>query len=238
MSSTAPRVLVFADSLAFYGPDGPLPADDPRLWPTIAAARLGGTLESFAGVGWTAREAYFSLAGDPRVWPLLPDIDALVLAVGSMDTLPSPLPSYLRQGIRYLRPDGLRRAVRRGYLGAQPVLSRALRGWPRALPSGLSVSYLDKTLCGIRTLRPGLPCVAVLPAVHRARSYGLIHTGKLPARRAITAWARRRSVTLVDLEAITGEHVLSGAGNDDGMHWGWAGHRAAGAGFAAALRAA
>jgi hypothetical protein len=28
--------------------------------------------------------------------------------------------------------------------------------------------------------------------------------------------------------ALTSEHVLSGAGNPDGMHWGWAGHAAVG----------
>ena len=45
------------------------------------------------------------------MWAQLPKADVLVLAVGSMDTLPSPLPTYLREGLRYLRPDPLRRWV-------------------------------------------------------------------------------------------------------------------------------
>src|SRR5262245_55003306 len=139
-----PTLLVFGDSLSFHGPDGPYPADDPRLWPNVAATALGGTAELVAGSGWTARDAYWALAGDPRVWSLLPKADVLVLAVGSMDTLPSPLPTYLRQGLRYLRPDSLRRWARRTYLAAQPSLSRVTRGRPAALPSSLTVRYLDR----------------------------------------------------------------------------------------------
>ena len=30
-----------ADSLAYYGPTGGLPADDPRIWPNIVASQLG-----------------------------------------------------------------------------------------------------------------------------------------------------------------------------------------------------
>ena len=125
----APILLMFGDSLSFHGPDGPYPADDERLWPNLAAAALGGRTELFAGSGWTARDAFWALAGDPRVWAMLPKADVLVLAVGSMDTLPSPLPTYLREGLRYLRPDPLRRCVRTRYLAAQPWLARAT---PRA----------------------------------------------------------------------------------------------------------
>ena len=36
-----PTLLVFADSLSYYGPTGGLPADDPRIWPNIVASQLG-----------------------------------------------------------------------------------------------------------------------------------------------------------------------------------------------------
>jgi hypothetical protein len=219
-----PTVLVFADSLAFHGPVDPMPADDPRLWPNIVAARLGGRALLFAGAGWTAREAWWALAGDPNVWASLPKIDALVLAVGSMDTLPSPLPTYLRTGIRYLRPDRLRRLARQGYGKAQPVLAKALGGQPVALPPALTVRYLDNTLNAIRSLRPDLPAVAILPATHRAPAYGYVHTGYRPAAAAIGAWGASRDVPLLDLAALTRDHVFRGDGNPDGMHWGWAGH--------------
>lgn len=227
-----PNLLVFADSLAYYGPDGALPADDPRLWPNVAARRLGGAAELFAGVGWTARDAWWSLTGDPRVWPQMHRVDVLVLAVGSMDTLPSPLPSYLRLGIRYLRPAALRRAARRGYLAAQPALARLSGGRPVALPPGLTVAYLERCLSGVRSLRPDLPVVAVLPPTHRAESYGYVHSGFEPARAAIRSWADRRGVPLVDLYELTCDHVLGRHGNADGMHWGWPAHQAVGSAFA------
>src|SRR5262249_34960702 len=116
------RILVLADSLAFHGPQHAEPASEPRLWPNVAAAELGGDAELLAGFGWTAREAWWALTGDPRVWAAMPSIDAVVLGVGSMDTLPSPLPTYLRVGLRYLRPDAVRRRARAAYVAAQPGL--------------------------------------------------------------------------------------------------------------------
>lgn len=223
---------MFGDSLSFHGPDGPHPADDPRLWPNVAATALGGRTELFAGFGWTARDAFWALAGDPRVWSLLPKADVLVLAVGSMDTLPSPLPTYLREGLRYLRPDALRRFVRARYLAAQPWLAKATRGRPVALPATLTVQYLDRTLGSIRALRPDLPAVGVLPPVHRAASYGLVHTGRTATVRALRLWAARSGVPLLDLADLVGDHVLSGQGNPDGIHWGWEGHARVGAALA------
>lgn len=227
-----PTLLVFADSLAFHGPGDPMPADDPRLWPNIAAAGLGGRARLFAGAGWTAREAWWSLTGDPNVWASMPVVDAVVLAVGSMDTLPSPLPTFLRNGIRYLRSDRLRRTVRRGYGRVQPVLSELLGGRPVALPPAVTVRYLDQCLAAVRALRPDLPVFGILPATHRAASYAFVHTGHRPATDAIRAWGLRRDVPLLDLTALTGAHVLSGQGNPDGMHWGWPGHAAVGAAMA------
>jgi diglucosylglycerate octanoyltransferase len=227
-----PTLLVFGDSLSFHGPDGPYPADEERLWPNLAAAALGGRTELFAGSGWTARDAFWALAGDPRVWPVLPRADLLVLALGSMDALPSPLPTYLREGMRYLRPDSLRRFVRARYQAVQPRLARATRGRPVALPAGLTVRYLDKMLGSIRALRPELPAVGVLPPVHRASSYAEVYTGRVEAVRAIRAWGERAGVPLLDLAELVGEHVLSGRGNPDGMHWGWEGHERVGVALA------
>lgn len=231
----APRLLVFGDSLSFHGPDGAHAADDPRLWPNVAAATLGGRAELVAGFGWTARDAWWSLIGDPRVWADLHHADVVVLAVGGMDTLPSPLPTYLRSGLRYLRPARLRRVARKAYLAAQPRLAVALRGRPTALPPRLTVHYLDTAVGALRVLRPDLPIVGVLPSVHRAASYGLVHTGREPAVRALTAWGRSAGVPMLDLAAVVGEHVLGGHGNPDGMHWGWDGHRLVGEAMAGLL---
>ena len=224
----APHLLVFGDSLSFHGPEGPCPADDARLWPNVAAAGLDGHADLVAGIGWTARDVWWSLTGDPRVWADLGRTDAVVLAIGSMDTLPSPLPTYLRTGLRYLRPDGVRRVVRGAYLAAQPKLSVALRGRPAVLPAKLTVHYLDQSVAALRALRPELPIFGMLPSVHRAAAYGGVHTARPAAEAAMRAWGERAGVPLLDLKEVVGEHVLSGAGNPDGMHWGWAGHAAVG----------
>ncbi|PPK69074.1 SGNH/GDSL hydrolase family protein [Actinokineospora auranticolor] len=228
----APTVLLFGDSLSFHGPDGPHPSDDPRIWPNLAMSAVGGQVELFAGFGWTARDAYWSLVGDPRVWTVVPHVDILVLAVGGMDTLPSPLPTYLRLGIRYLRPDGLRRRVREAYLAAQPWLARVTRGRPVALSAPLSVRYLNDIVVAIRALRPDLPVVVMLPSVHRAAAYGNVHTGRERAVAMVSAWAARSGVNVFDVAEVVRAHVLGGHGNPDGMHWGWDGHRLVGAAMA------
>ncbi|RZQ60416.1 diglucosylglycerate octanoyltransferase [Amycolatopsis suaedae] len=231
-----PRLLVFGDSLSFHGPDGPCAADEPRLWPNVTAAALGGSADLVAGIGWNARDLWWTLTGDPRVWADLHRADVVVLAIGSMDTLPSPLPTYLRIGLRYLRPDPLRRTVRAAYLAAQPRLAVALRGRPAVLPPKLTVRYLDTSVGALRVLRPDLPIVGILPSVHRAPSYGGVHAVRPVTAAAMAGWARRAGVPLLDLAAVVGDHVLGGHGNADGMHWGWAGHAAVGAAMADLVR--
>lgn len=229
-------LLILGDSLTFHGPADALPADDPRLWPNVAAARLSGRAELFARMGWTARDAWWALIRDPRIWALLPEIDVLVLAVGSMDTTPSPLPTALREGLRYVRPPWLRRRLRDAYLASQPSLSRWSGGRPVALPPRLTVHYLDRCLRAVRVVHPGLSVVGVLPAVHRAASYGFAHGGHRQAVAAMRAWAESTGVPLLDLPALVGEHIRTGQGNPDGMHWGFAAHTAVGDGLAELLR--
>ncbi|TQM09529.1 diglucosylglycerate octanoyltransferase [Pseudonocardia kunmingensis] len=236
-----PVLLVLGDSLAFHGPQRPEPADEPRLWPNVAAAALGGRAEIAAGTGWTARHAWHALTSDPRVWAVLPSVEALVLGVGGMDTLPSPLPTALRELIPAVRPDPLRRVVRGAYLRAQPVLARTFAaalpgGGPVALPPRLTVRYLQRCCDAVRAVRPGLPVVAVLPPPHRAACYSSVHPGRPAAERATRAWARSAGVALLDLPALVGAHVLGGHGNPDGMHWGWEAHAAVGAACAGLLR--
>jgi diglucosylglycerate octanoyltransferase len=242
-SSSGPVLLVLGDSLSFHGPQRAEPADEPRLWPNVAAAELGGRAELVAGIGWTTRHAWRALISDPRVWSLLPAADALVLGVGGMDSLPSPLPTALRELIPVLRPERVRRSARAGYRRAQPLLARTFAavlpgGGPVALPPRLTVDHLERCRSAVLTIRPGLPVVAVLPPPHRAAGYGGVHPGRLAAERATREWADARGVRLLDLPALVGEHVLGGHGNPDGMHWGWEAHAVVGAACAALLRAA
>lgn len=219
-----PVLLVLGDSLAHHGPERAHPADHPQIWPVLAAAQMGWRLELVARIGWTSRDAWWALTQDPRVWAAVPRAGAVVLAVGGMDSLPSPLPTALREGLRYVRPPTLRRAVRRAYLAAQPRL--APLGRPVALPPRLSVDYLEQCRAALQGLRPELPVIGTLPSVHHSPAYGSVHKGRPAAERALRAWSRERDVPMVDLAAAVGPHMGAGGANPDGMHWGWAGHRA------------
>ncbi len=222
--SARPVLLVIADSLSYFGPKGGLPADHPRIWPNLVAAELDWDVELVARIGWTCRDAYWALIGDPRVWAAVPRAGAVVFAVGGMDTLPSPLPTALRELIRYVRPPALRRVVRATYNWLQPKLSKL--GRPVALPPKVSVDYLEQSRTALAQLRPDLPFVAVLPSVHDCAAYGRVHSGRPRAVEALRAWSGRTSVPLVDLGEAVRENIFSGEANPDGIHWGWDGHTA------------
>jgi hypothetical protein len=213
-SERRPTLLVFADSLAYYGPTGGLPADDPRIWPNIVAAQLGWDLELIGRIGWTCRDIWWAATQDPRAWAALPRAGAVVFATCGMDSLPSPLPTALRELIRY---------VREGYGWVQPRLSTVARA---ALPPHLSAEYLEMTRGAIDFNRPGIPIVASLPSVHIADTYGKAHHGRAGTVAAIADWADQYDVPLVDLKAAVGEQVMSGRGNPDGIHWNFEAHQA------------
>nr|WP_280337658.1 diglucosylglycerate octanoyltransferase [Nocardia wallacei] len=219
-----PVLLVLADSLAYFGPKGGLAADDPRIWPNLVAAELDWDVELVARIGWTCRDAHWALIGDPRVWAAVPRAGAVVFATGGMDSLPSPLPTALRELIRYVRPPALRRRVRTGYQWLQPRLSKL--GRPVALPPHVSVGYLEQSRNALAQLRPELPIIGVLPSVHDCDAYGRVHTGREPAVRALRAWSETSGVPLVDLAEAVRDNIFHGDANPDGIHWGWEGHTA------------
>lgn len=222
MSSEQRSLLILGDSLSYYGPAGGLPADDPRIWPNLAAARLGLRAQLFARVGWTSRDAWWALTQDPQVWAAIPRADAVVIAVGGMDSLPSPLPTAVREQLRYLRPPALRRAARSVYQQMQPLLSPL--GWPMALPPRLTAEYLEDIRAAVAAVRPGLPIVAMLPAVHNSKYYGHAHPGRARTVRAVTQWAGEHGVPLMDVAAAVGSDLRAGVANPDGIHWGFTAH--------------
>ncbi|OZC91678.1 lysophospholipase [Rhodococcus sp. 06-412-2C] len=233
-TAVRPTLLVLADSLSYYGPEGGLPVDDPRLWPNLVAAELGWTVDLVARIGWTSRDAWWALTQDPRVWAAIPRAGAVVFAIGGMDSLPSPLPTALREQIRYIRPPALRRVVRAGYQAVQPVLSHL--GWPVALPPRLSVDYLEQARAALAYVRPELPVVGTYPSVHRCDAYGRVHSGREPAVRALRAWSTDKDVPMVDLADAVRPNIESENANPDGIHWGWDAHRAVAEAMLEALR--
>lgn len=215
-------LLVFCDSLSYYGPAGGLPADDPRIWPNIVASQLDWDVELIGRIGWTCRDVWWAAIQDPRAWASLPRAGAVIFATSGMDSLPSPLPTAVRELIRYVRPPWLRRWARAGYGWLQPRLSPVARP---ALPPHLSVDYLEQTRFAIDFNRPGIPIVASIPSVHIAQAYGKSHRWRDATVVAISEWGRQHLVPIVDLKAAVGDEIMSGRGNPDGIHWNFEAHR-------------
>lgn len=235
----AARVLVLADSLAFHGPERAELLTEPRLYPNVLARALGARVDVVARMGWTARDAWWAMTRDPAVYSLLlPRAGAVVLAVGGMDYLPAVLPTYLREGIAYLRPAPVRRAVRWAYRHCQPAGARLTGGRWRTLPQRLTDGYLSRCVYGVRTLHPGVPVIGVLPPPHDASFYGRVTTGYRPAVAAARAWGEREGVVMIDLPSIVAPALASGCCNPDGMHWGWRVHADVGEAMAVAIRVA
>jgi hypothetical protein len=232
-------VLVLGDSLTFHGPEQPHPLTDARLYPNVMAAALGTDVRAdvVARPGWTARDAWWALTKDPRVWgELVPRADALVLGVGQMDHLPAALPTWLREGIPYVRPGSLRRRVRDGYRVASPWVIRVSGGRLRQLPQAATDHYLGRIVQAVHHFRPGIPVVLLGPSPHAAPSYPS-HRQHDPAVAAATRWADTNAVGLVDLDPIVGPSLRAGTGNPDGMHWAWEVHQGIGLAVAAELLA-
>ncbi|HET8616316.1 MAG TPA: diglucosylglycerate octanoyltransferase [Actinomycetales bacterium] len=220
------RLLVLGDSLTYHGPAGPELTTERRLWPNLVAERLGTRTDLVARQGWTARDVWWAVTKDPVVWSvLLPRAGALVIAVGGMDALPASIPTYLREGIAYVRPGPLRRRVRRTYRRAHPRVAALWGGRLRVLPQSATDHYLSRVVNGVRHYRPDLPVVALTPPPWRSADYPPHRTHR-PSLVAARSWADREGVRLADVEAVVRAMHDRDAGNADGLHWDWSTHAA------------
>jgi lysophospholipase L1-like esterase len=231
------RILLIGDSLAFHGPEHVEPVTEPRLYPNVLAAELGAEVDVLAELGWTARNAWWVLTRSPYVYSaLLPRADVVVLAVGNTDQLPASLPTYLRDGIAYLRPGWLRRPVRQAHHRVHPYVVRVTGGRLRVLGQPATDHYLTRCVRGIRELWPGKRVVGMVPPPYDAGYHGHVSRPHAAAATAARAWAAREQVPMVDADAIITSYLATGRMNPDGMHWDWEGHRAVGEAFADLLR--
>ena len=167
-----------------------------------------------ADIWWAATQ-------DPRSWAALPRAGAVIFATSGMDSLPSPLPTALREMIRYVRPPWLRRWVRDGYGWLQPRFSPVARS---ALPPELTVEYLEMTRGAIDFNRPGIPIVACLPSVHIAAPTDA-HTAP-GDRRGDHRLGGRASHATGGPQRSGRRKILGGRGNPDGIHWNFEAHGA------------
>ncbi len=235
------HVLVLGDSLTFHGPQGIVSPSDPRLFPNIAAAhlalKLGAPVEVdlVAREGWTSRDAWWALTKDPVVFGIyLPRASAVIIEVGGMDQLPAVIPTYLREGMPYLRPGGLRRRTRRLYRNLAPKIVGRTGGLMRQLPQSATDRYLTRIVQAVRAISGDIPIVAVTPSPYNSRYYPSqkYHHN---ARTSAFSWAAFLGVPLVDIENHVLAGLASGAANPDGMHWAWETHHRVGSELAREL---
>ncbi|MFM9048801.1 MAG: GDSL-type esterase/lipase family protein [Actinomycetota bacterium] len=216
------HLLVIGDSLAFHGPERAVPPSDPRLYPQVAGARLDMPVDLVARQGWTARDGWWALTKDPVVWgDYLPRAEALLIGVGGMDQLPTPVPTWLRDSIPYLRQSRVRRTARDALRRATPPMARRVNGPFRTLPQAATDRYLTRMVQGVRALRPGLPIALLSPPPWTGPYYPSTHF-HAAAVVAARAWAAREGVAYVDVEPLVTPHL--GRCNPDGMHWSWEVH--------------
>jgi hypothetical protein len=235
-------VLVIADSLCFHGPNKPELLTHPDLFPnrlgTELTERLGRPVEvdTVTKFGMTARDAWWAMTKDPRVYSiLLRDASAVVLAVGNMDQLPAAIPTYLRSGIDYIRPDWLRHRVAAAFHKAHPRIVKLHGARLRVLPQKVTDSYIEMCVNGVRHYHPGAVVVGNVPPRHASDYYAQATHGHAPAQLAMRNLAARLDLPVVELEPIVGPNRDAGRNNPDGMHWGWETHAEVGKAYADVL---
>ncbi len=155
----------------------------------------------FGRIGWTSRDVWWALTQDPNIWATVPLADVVVLAFGGMDSLPSPLPTALREQIRYVRPSRLRQLVRAAYSWVQPRGSRL--GWPLALPPKVTVEYLEKIRGALTQLRPDIRSSCACRRRTTAPTTATC-TPANPTTAAIARWADAHDLPVVDFYPVAG----------------------------------
>ncbi len=216
------HLLVLGDSLAFHGPQRAESPGDPRLYPQVAGRMLEADVDVVARQGWTARDAWWALTKDPVVWgTYLPRASFLLIGVGGSDQLPTPVPTWVRESIPYVRSSRIRRTAREGLLRVTPALARSVGGPFRMLPQAATDRYLSRMVQAVRLLRPDLPIALLAPAPWTGPYYPSARTHG-PALAAARDWARREGVPCVEIESLVGPRLATC--NPDGMHWSWEVH--------------
>ena len=218
------RLVVIGDSLAFHGPVGPLPLVDHRLYPNRVATHLADrtgapwTATVVARAGWCMRDVWLALRKDVHLQQqVLLGADAVVLAVGSADSLPVGVPRGLLAAVPFVRPVGLRRGMRRQIDRIHPHVVRLTGARMRWTPAGTYEHCWGASVDGIRLFAGDAPLCAVLPALHAGPYYARSNRHQRDVAERTRRLAAAREVPLVDLGALTAPWL--DRFNPDGLHW-------------------
>lgn len=223
------RLVVVGDSTSFTDDVGPKLPTDKALYPNIVAARIESAIERpvavnvLARAGTDVREAWRAVAKDRHAqFEVLMGADAVVVGIGSIDHAPAGVPAVVETMIPYLRPEGVRRFVRKNVYRAHPFLVRATGGRFTHTPPGEFERLYDTVLFLVRSLARGAAGVALGPTSHRSRYYGKGHP-TLRARETLQREiAERHGFPFVSAWDIVEPHADKL--NPDGIHWPHAAH--------------
>ena len=152
-----------------------------------------------------------------------------------MDQLPAAVPTYLRDGIPYVRPAALRRRVRDGYRIMSPPILSLSRGWLRQLPRNATDHCLGRIAQVVRHFNADIPVVLVAPGVHRSPAYPSDRHHE-PALLAARRWADKHQTGYLEIDDLVLPSLLDGTANPDGIHYSWRTHELIGHGVAEELR--
>ncbi len=225
------RILLLGDSLSFHGPQRGELLTNEALLPNVLARELTNRLgrrtevDVVARLGFTARDAWWSMTKDPAVYSiLLPRASAVILEVGLVDGLPASMPTYLRQGIDYIRSDRVRHRVAAAYHLCHPWLVHATNARMRVLPLRATIAYLRRCINGIRYFHADMPIVATAPPKHSSKYFPMADRGHVASVQAARRLGAELGVPVVELEPLVRPHHDAGRCNPDGLHWGWEAH--------------
>jgi hypothetical protein len=225
------RLVVIADSTSFTDDIGPKLPTEKALYPN----RLGALLEAAIGrpvtvnvvarAGTDVREAWRMVGKDRHVqFEVLMGADAVVVGIGSIDHAPAGIPAVVEEVLPFLRPDVVRRRVRKAVYDAHPYLVRATGGRFTHTAPGEFARLYDQSLFMIRSLSRGAAGVALGPTSHRSRFYGKGHP-TLRAREQMQREIAERNgfpfISAWDLVEPFADRL-----NPDGVHWPHDAHQA------------
>lgn len=235
------RVAVIGDSTSFTDHRGPQLPTHPTLWPNVMTLALeratGRVVETtvWARPGVDTLDAWRAVTKDRLVmFDVVGPAEVVIVAVGSFDHAPAGLPPVVDAIVPYLRPDGLRRWVRRVLRAAHPriVLLRGARGLRTPVAEfARRYGLLLTQVRGLTLDRATL--VALGPTSHRARHHGGRHPRREESEQRQLDLARHHGYDIVPVWEHVEPHVA--ALNPDGIHWPEAVHASIGAAVAGAV---
>jgi diglucosylglycerate octanoyltransferase len=234
------RLVVLGDSTAFTDDVGPQLPTHKTLYPNVVASMIEAALERpvevnvIARAGTDVRETWRTLTKDRHVqFEVMMGADAVVVGIGSIDHAPAGWPAALEEIVPYVRPDAVRRSLRRALYGAHPRLVRLTGARFSHTPLREFTRLYDRVLFQVRALARGAAGVVLGPTSHNARFYGFKHPGHRAREELQADVAASHGFSFVSSWELVGPNI--GRLNPDGVHWPADAHAAVGEAVASHL---